>query len=547
MAKIIDILISAKNQTSQAIGQAQGGILGLAQSFLTSKLSIITAWGAVVAKVAEGALKLVSLYDVQEKAVRKLAVTHELFGESANTYIKAEQRIASAIQDEIGKGDEATLALMGRLRMYGVMPGALEQATKATYALQAAGMGEEQASRAVALAMQGNYTMLNRYVPALRDATTEEEKHQAFLKTVEVGYQMAQEDLNSYSGSIVNLKGRLGDLGEVFGHFINHNNWINKSITATADGIKWLTSEIDNAINGTNNVIDNTIDVQQLERDEKALEKVYTLTKDIALEKKKLVELAENKAQLEADEKALPVLKKQWELLKEQLEVRKAILKANAKDQVNDVKERKRREKEEKRQEKQNAKWMNQGQNLWEQVQGAHGQRAIELAQQGNWGALQDLTNLTNNQMAKLEVFLARAKANAEINGPNFNPFWQPNAAKQFELLDIDKKLAEGLKFMEDRAKAHLEVTKENIETQKEQLEQLEDAYGTMEDIKKNIKELEKQLAQAKSESNLYQQNIEAHTRQLEESTEAMKGYILTGNEILEGVRIDLKNNLLVR
>lgn len=540
----IDILISAKNATGKAIEGAKGGILGLAQSFLHSKASIVAAWGIVVNKVAQGAHQLISLYDADEKAVRKLAVTHQLFGENAARYVTAEKNIASAIQDEIGKGDEATIALMSRLRLYGVMPAALGDAAKATYALAAAGMGEEQASRAVALAMQGNYTMLNRYIPALRDAQTEEEKRAAFQKTIEVGYQMAREELNSYSGSIVNLKGRMGDLGEVMGQVLNWNNWVGKSITAAADGVKYLTSAISEAVNGKAE-IPTTLDGEEWDREQAALKEVYQLNKQLVIAKRDLVKLSEAQAQLKADEAALPALKEQAALLKEQLKLRKGILAANAKEQVNEVKARKRKEKEAEKLERANKRMMDDGQRVWVNLQHGAGKRAIEAAKKGDWDAVKRLGGLTENQLAKLEVYLQRAKAQAEINPLGFNPngvIGQRKRDQELQKLGADKNLIwEGLDPMEKRARDHIAVTQENIENAKTEI----DSYGaSVAEMKANIAKIEKALQTAKMQSNLYQKDIAHHTERMASETADMKVYVEQANEILCGVETYLRSSL---
>jgi hypothetical protein len=109
---------------------------------------------------------------------------------------------------------------MARLQMLGVETSQLAQAAKATIALKSAGMEEAAAIKAVAMAQAGNFQMLSRYIPALRNATSETEKAALVNDFFAKGYQQQKDELNTLSGRWTELKGRIGDALEVFGGLI---------------------------------------------------------------------------------------------------------------------------------------------------------------------------------------------------------------------------------------------------------------------------------------------------------------------------------------
>jgi hypothetical protein len=83
--------------------------------------------------------------------------------------------------------------------------------------LSAVGLESEAAAKAVAMAMAGEYSMLSRYIPALRTATTEEEKRAVFARVSAVGYGAVAEKLNTVGGASSALKGAFENLLQSIG------------------------------------------------------------------------------------------------------------------------------------------------------------------------------------------------------------------------------------------------------------------------------------------------------------------------------------------
>lgn len=220
MAQAINLIIRAKDQASKTFTGAIGNMMRGLDRFIGAHPVLAAAVGAATAAI--GAIvsvckKGVAAYEKQHAAVNALATAHLMYGENAKVAIKAESALAAAIQDETGVGDEVTIQRMARMKALGMETKELGRAAKGVIALTKLGMSEEAAMRALAQASNGNYQALEQYIPALRTANTETEKADALNRQLANGYALAQADLNTFSGKMGALKGRMGDLMEVIG------------------------------------------------------------------------------------------------------------------------------------------------------------------------------------------------------------------------------------------------------------------------------------------------------------------------------------------
>jgi len=195
--------------------------------------------------------KALSNYAEAEKAERALAASLAAAGDNATELVPKLQAVASAIQDETGVEDDATIAMMARLRLLGVTADKLGEAARGTIALKSAGLEETAATKAVAMAMQGSYDMLNRYVPALRVATTESEKQRIVADLLAKGYAQQKAVLNTTSGAWMALKVRIGNVLDEIGKAIERSFGIRDALNKAGDAVKkfgelvaeWIDSE----------------------------------------------------------------------------------------------------------------------------------------------------------------------------------------------------------------------------------------------------------------------------------------------------------------
>jgi len=195
-------------------------------------------------KVVDFGADLVKAWGVQEKAERDLIAAHNAMGEAGEKYIQDEKRIAAAIQDETGVGDEVTLQRMARAKALGVETNKLEQCAKGVVALTDVGMSEDAAVRAMAQAYAGNYAALERYIPAMKDAADETEKQTALNDFLTQGYDRQKETLGTVQGAWNALQGRIGDAKEVVGQAITENLNLSGILTKLGDKVNEVSGKM---------------------------------------------------------------------------------------------------------------------------------------------------------------------------------------------------------------------------------------------------------------------------------------------------------------
>jgi len=224
ISKGIEIVLKAKNAMAAGISSASGVLSSFGGTLknLGKKIAITFLGGS--ASITGFVAKAISSFAKQEAAERSLVAAMDAHGEAGRSLLPTLKEIASAIQKETGVADEATLAGMARLQMLGVQTDKLGEAAKATIALTNQGMGQEQAQRAVALAMQGNFAALTRHIPLLKEATSEAEKAQIVNDHLTRGYQKQKDELDTVGGRWGALKGDIGDVWEKMGEAIAQND-----------------------------------------------------------------------------------------------------------------------------------------------------------------------------------------------------------------------------------------------------------------------------------------------------------------------------------
>lgn len=247
MNRIIEILLRSKNQMDAGIGEAEKSVNRFKSSLL--KLGGIIGAAFSVTKITQFVKGSLSAWAEQERATASMTAALNANGEAGSALIPKLQAVASAIQDETGAADESTMAGMAKMRMLGVQTDKLGEAAKAVIALKGVGLEEAAAQKAVAMAMQGNYEMLNRYVPALRQTEDETEKARIVNELFATGYEQQKDLLDTTSGRWGELKGRIGDAMEEIGRAIEGTGQLSKALEWAAEKVKWLGDAIATWIN----------------------------------------------------------------------------------------------------------------------------------------------------------------------------------------------------------------------------------------------------------------------------------------------------------
>jgi hypothetical protein len=242
--KGITLELRARNLLARGLKSAGAAMQSIGRAAAKVGKRIAMGFLAAGAAAAGFAVKALRAWSVQEKAEKSAEAALRAYGDELENNVANIKRFAAAIQDETGVADENLIARAAKLRMLGVEADALEAATKATVALKSAGMGEEQAIRAVALARQGEFTTLQRYIPALRSATSEAEKAQIVNDFLTRGYAQQKEELNTVAGMWGLLKGRVGDAWEEVGKAIAQNGMLVEALDKAQEWVKKLSDRI---------------------------------------------------------------------------------------------------------------------------------------------------------------------------------------------------------------------------------------------------------------------------------------------------------------
>ena len=122
--------------------------------------------------------------------------------------------LANAIQDETGASDESVKANIALLTTLGVAPDKMSTAARGMQAMTALNIEGSMAARALARALEGDFAGFDRLSPAVRLATTDQEKALAISNLLKAGYEQQRATLQTVGGAWAALKGRLGDARE---------------------------------------------------------------------------------------------------------------------------------------------------------------------------------------------------------------------------------------------------------------------------------------------------------------------------------------------
>ena len=173
---------------------------------------------ASVGKLISLGKESVELYGAQIQAEQKLAAAIRTTGGNVDELLPRYKDFASSIQDVTTVGDEVTLSLIQQAKSLGVSDDKMEEATKGAIGLSKAhGLGTQQSIRYVSLAMEGHFTMLQRYIPALRTASSDAEKAAIVQKAMADGFETAKAEADNSYGAIVQYRNAAGDLKEQMG------------------------------------------------------------------------------------------------------------------------------------------------------------------------------------------------------------------------------------------------------------------------------------------------------------------------------------------
>lgn len=145
------------------------------------------------------------------------------------------QKLAASMQAAgIAEGDAFTKTAALGLQM-GISADNIKGATQAAYGLaKAYNTDADSAIKLISAGLQGNYDMLGRLNPAIKNAGTEAEKAAVFQKMLADGYAFARSEGEQFTGTMDKIKNDFGDITEELGGTITQLGGLAKYIDLSA-------------------------------------------------------------------------------------------------------------------------------------------------------------------------------------------------------------------------------------------------------------------------------------------------------------------------
>ena len=170
--------------------------------------------------VAFGAASVKAFGD-QEKAEFKLRAALEANGREVNKLFEQYKAFASGLQEVTVVGDETSLAMLQVAENMGLTGDSARRAVKNAIGLSSAfGIAAQSAMRYTSMLEQGDTTMLNRYIPTLRQIDDDAERVAAAHDILAKGFETALAEADTFSGGIQQLTNNFGDFQENVGAVI---------------------------------------------------------------------------------------------------------------------------------------------------------------------------------------------------------------------------------------------------------------------------------------------------------------------------------------
>lgn len=295
-------VFEAKDAQLRSVSQRATGTLkkfGISAA-RTAKTAAVAFVAAAVA-ISGAMLRFVQAYAEQEKQERLLDSALKLTGASVAVYGKGLRELASEIQETTIYGDEFVLGLMRQGLNLGITAREIGGTTKKAIGLATAlGIDLKTSMRMTALATQGEFMMLRRYIPELR-ATTDATKQLDIVNRVALsGWKQSQEEADTLSGKVKQLGNTWGDLKEKIAELT-----VATKLPEFLDDFKWGIMEITRWMDEWTGATKRAIETQQELRKE--------LPQAAAIR-------AYTKQEIEAGKKRAATLKKGGELIRSEMD-----------------------------------------------------------------------------------------------------------------------------------------------------------------------------------------------------------------------------------
>jgi len=214
----VEIAIKARDQASKKLG-----LIGRTANALGKNLRNL-AYGLGVyfgGRAIFGLMKSsIELAAQQEEANALLIQSLKNIGAKYQVVFPRLTRFSAEIQRQTRLGDEEVEQLLQLGLNLGLTTDKIEEATKGAIGLRsimAGRLGITEAMKYMALAYQGEFTMLRRYIPELRKTTDAQEQLNIVRRKGIEGFRLEAEAARRGLGPMIQLRNTIGDIKEILG------------------------------------------------------------------------------------------------------------------------------------------------------------------------------------------------------------------------------------------------------------------------------------------------------------------------------------------
>ena len=176
-------------------------------------------------KVGGQLRNFVNTANQSEKATTNLTSALRMQGEATNANIEAYSSFAKQIQDLTNITNTHATQLITLSVNYGISNRQRTEAVRGAIGLakafEIAGLSQEAALKGIALAYQGEWSQLQRYIPALRETQSETERLTILQNEMAKGFKMAQDETKTSAGSMQAFANTVSQSKEHIGDLIN--------------------------------------------------------------------------------------------------------------------------------------------------------------------------------------------------------------------------------------------------------------------------------------------------------------------------------------
>jgi hypothetical protein len=202
------------------------GEIKKASSTLKSFGKDVTSFGKTISTRISAPLTVaaglsVKAFDTQIQAEKRLEAALRSAGEFSNQALQDFKNFAIGLQGVTTVGDESTLKMLQLAKSMGLSNEQAKRATQNSIALaKAMGINEQSAIRYTAALEQGDSTMLNRYLPTLRQIEDDTERAAKAQELLGQMFSAATTEAEVGLGPLKQLQNSFGDLTEEIGGLI---------------------------------------------------------------------------------------------------------------------------------------------------------------------------------------------------------------------------------------------------------------------------------------------------------------------------------------